>query len=332
MPAGARLEALIPHSLESLPAELSGGVVAVGNFDGMHRGHVALLEAAKATAKNLGVPSLALTFEPHPRTVLRPDTPVFRLTSLAVKARILRAVGIDGLAVARFDQAFAAITAERFVDEILVARLRIAAAVVGFNFRFGQKRAGTSAVLVDAGQRSGFAVTVVEAVGGGDDRPLSSSAIRDALATGNVALANAMLGYRWFVMGEVERGEGRGRKLGYRTANVRLGSDCALRHGVYAVRVQRAGGRAFDGMASYGVRPTFDNGAPLLEVHVFEFSEDLYGEEVAVTFVGWIRREERFPSVAALVEAMGRDAASARAMLRGSGPGGPLDSVLAALA
>ena len=331
MAPGARLQALIPHDLDRLPAELAGGVVAVGNFDGMHRGHVALLESARAAAGRRGVPSLALTFEPHPRTVFRPATPVFRLTPLAVKARILRTLRIDGLAVAKFDRTFAAIAAEAFIETVLVGRLRIAEAVVGFNFRFGRQRAGTLEMLVAAGRRDGFAVSVVEPVPGGNGEPLSSSAVRDALAAGNVAGANSILGYRWFVVAEVGRGAGRGRDLGYPTANLTLGADCALRHGVYAARVQRAGGRILDAVASFGRRPTFDNGAPLLEVFVFDFSDDLYGEEIAVTLLDWIRAEEAFGTPAALVAAMERDTAAARAILAATGPGSGLDAALAAL-
>ena len=177
-----------------------------------------------------------------------------------------------------------------------IGRLKLAAAVVGFNFHFGKGRAGTPAVSPTPGKRKGFAVTVVDQVLEPDGAPVSSTAIRENLAAGEIAAANARLGYRWFVVGEVVPGERRGRELGYPTANIRLPADCRLRHGIYAVRMQRADGTLLDGVASYGRRPTFDNGAPLLEVFVFDFSGDLYGEEVSVAFVGWIRPELKFDS------------------------------------
>jgi len=331
MPSGARLKALTPFPLEFVPAALAGGVVAVGNFDGMHPGHIALLEAARAAARRLGVPALALTFEPHPRTVFRPETPVFRLTPLAAKARLMKALAIDGLVVVHFDRVFSAMTADAFIDTILVGRLKLAAAVVGFNFHFGKGRAGAPTVLAEAGKRLGFAVTVINEVADDGGTPFASTEIRAALAAGDIGRANRLLGYRWFVIGEVIGGQRRGRALGYPTANLALAADCRLRHGVYAVRLQRPGGAILDGVANFGRRPTFDDGAPLLEAFLFDFSGDLYGEEVAVTFFDWIRPEEKFPSAAALVAAMDRDCENARACLGAAGPGSRLDAALAAL-
>ncbi len=272
-----------------------------------------------------------LTFEPHPRTVFRPDTPVFRLTPLAAKARLLKALAIDGLVVATFDRTFSMITAEAFVDTILVGRLRLAAAVIGYNFHFGKGRAGTPAMLAAEGERLGFAVSVIDKVTGSGIAPVASTAIREALAAGNAVGANQLLGYRWFVIGKIVAGERRGRELGYPTANLQLGSDCQLRHGVYAVRLRRADGLSIDGVASFGRRPTFDNGPPLLEVFLFDFSGDLYGEEVVVTFFDWIRPEEKFSSAGVLIEAMDQDCRTARAMLAAAGPGSRLDQALAAL-
>lgn len=331
MPSGARLPALTPFPIDRLPAELRGGVVAVGNFDGMHRGHVGLLERARAEAGRLGAPSVVLTFEPHPRTVFRPEEPVFRLTPIDAKARLLAALRIDGLAVAAFDRSFASNTAEDFVDKILRGRLALSAAVVGFDFHFGKGRGGSPAMLAAAGERQGFAVTIVQAIGDAGGQPVASTDIRQALVAGDIAAANNLLGYRWFVTGEVVAGDRRGRELGFPTANIRLGPDCQLRQGIYAVRMQRAGGAILDGVASYGRRPTFDNGAPLFEVFLFDFAGDLYGETVAVSFFGWIRPEEKFASVEALIAAMNRDSAAARAILAAAGPGSPLDRALAAI-
>ena len=326
MPDGDRLPMLVPDRLDDVPARLRGGVVAVGNFDGVHAGHRALLLAAQAEAWRRGVPAVALTFEPHPRTYFRPGEPVFRLTPLPAKARLLGALGIDGLVVADFDRALAEMPAAAFVDEILVGRLKLAAAVVGFNFHFGKGRSGSPSLLLQAGPERGFAVTVVGEVqveGGG--RPCSSSAIRARLSEGDIAEANADLGYRWFVIGTVIPGERRGRDLGFPTANLRLGPDCRLRHGVYAVRLQRADGSCLDGVASYGRRPTFDNGPPLLEVHALDFAGDLYGEQVMVSFVAWLRPELKFNSVDELVAAMHGDVERGRAILAAADPGSDLD-------
>jgi riboflavin kinase/FMN adenylyltransferase len=316
--------------IDAVPATLRGGVVAVGNFDGVHRGHAGLLTQAQQEAARLGVPAVVLTFEPHPRTFFRPEQPVFRLTSAAAKARLLAALGIDGMVVATFDRAFAGIPAEDFIATILRGRLGLRAAVVGFDFHFGQGRRGSPALLAAAGARDGFAVTVVEAIGESGE-PIASTAIRAALAEGDIAAANRLLGYRWFVTGEIVHGDKRGRELGFPTANIRLPADCRLRHGIYAVRMQRAGGAILDGVASYGRRPTFDNGPPLLETFLFDFSGDLYGETVSVSFAGWIRAEEKFESVDALVAAMNRDSANAREILAQAGPGSALDRALATI-
>jgi riboflavin kinase/FMN adenylyltransferase len=237
---------------------------------------------------------------------------------------------MDGLAVAKFDRAFAAMTPDEFAERIIAGRLRASAVAVGFNFAFGRGRAGTPATLTATGRRLGFDVIAMEAVVA-DGAAVASSDIRRALAAGEVVRANAVLGYRWLAIGEVQRGEGRGHGLGFPTANLRLGEDCALRHGIYAVRLQRAGGAVHDGVASFGIRPTFGGGAPLLEVFVFDFNADLYGEEVAVSFVDWIRGEEKFSTIAELVAAIHRDVAAARAILAAAGPGSPLDAGLARL-
>jgi riboflavin kinase/FMN adenylyltransferase len=321
--------ALVPVPLDAVPPALTGGVVAVGNFDGVHAGHRALLDATRHTAQRLGVPAVVLTFEPHPRTVLRPEHPVFRLTPLAAKARLLAALGMDGLVVATFDRAFAANPASVFVDEMLVGRLKLRGAVVGYNFQFGKGRQGSAATLATAGERDGFLVEAIGQVSTDGGTPVSSTAIRTDLIAGDIAAANRHLGYRWFVVGEVIPGDRRGRELGYPTANLSLGADCRLRHGVYAVRFERADGTVFDGVANYGRRPTFgDDGAPLLETFVFDFAGDLYGETVAVSFVGWIRPELKFAGATDLIAAIEEDCRTARAMLRNAEPGTALDRAL----
>ncbi len=330
MTVGQR-QALTPFSIDAVPDALKGGVVAVGNFDGVHRGHAELLGRAQADARKLGVPTVALTFEPHPRTFFRPQVPVFRLTPIDAKVRLLTALGVDGVIVAEFDRAFASISAEDFIASVLRDRLELAGAAVGFNFHFGRGRAGTPGTLKAAGERLGFAVDVVAPVGETETAPIASTAIREFLAAGDVSAANRLLGYRWFVIGEVARGAQRGRELGFPTANLELASNCTLRHGIYAVRLQRADGTIHDGVASYGRRPTFDNGPPLLEAFLFDFSNDLYGERVAVSLLGWIRAEARFPSADALIAAMKVDCEAARAILASSGPGTALDQTLSTI-
>ena len=320
---------LISSSLDAVPPELAGGVVTIGNFDGVHRGHAALIDAAVAEARRLDVPALALTFEPHPRTFFRPDFPVFRLTSASAKASLLAALGIAGMVVARFDAAFATLSPDAFARDVLAGALRAKAVVVGPGFRYGKARAGSLASLADEGTRLGFDVKVIDAVNGEGGSPISSSAIREALAAGEIGAANLLLGHRWLVDGNVIQGDRRGRDLGFPTANIRLGPDCRLRHGIYAVNVQWKD-RTLGGVASFGRRPTFDNGAPLLEVFIFDFSGDLYGAELTVSFLDWIRPELRFDTVSALVDAMNHDVEIARAKLANAGPGSPLDRAVAA--
>lgn len=303
---------LTPHAPDDIPPALLSGVVAVGNFDGVHRGHSVLLDRAMAEARRRGVAAIVLSFEPHPRTFFRPDLPVFRLTSAREKAQRLGAIGMDGLVVVTFDATFAAVAPDRFAEDVLARRLRAKAVVVGPDFRYGARRAGTVETLKADGARLGFDVIVVPLVMEGETRA-SSSLVRDVLADGDVARAATLLGHPWFATGTIIRGDQRGRDLGFPTANMQLAGNCRLRHGVYVVTLTRADGTVHEGVASYGRRPTFDNGAPLLETFVLDFSSDLYGEEVTVTFLAWLRPELRFESVEALMEAMRKDVSEARA-------------------
>ena len=304
---------LVCRDGEPVPTALSGAIVAIGNFDGVHRGHQALIAAACATARQAGRPAAALTFEPHPRAYFNPQAPLFRLTPEPVKLALLERFGLDGVFVRRFDGALAALSAEAFMTHLLIREMRIAGVVVGHDFHFGHGREGDPDRMQELCRAHGLACTVVPTIAEGE-QIVSSSAIRRALEQGDVALANRLLGYRWFVRAEVRHGEKRGRRLGYPTANLRLPEDCGLRHGIYAVRAV-LDGQAHDGVASFGRRPTFDNGAPLLEAYLFDFAGDLYGRTLDVEFVGWIRGEERFDSVDALIARMGRDCAEARCIL-----------------
>jgi riboflavin kinase/FMN adenylyltransferase len=325
--AGARLDPLTPHPIDQVPEALRGAVYAIGNFDGVHRGHAVLFATAKAEAKKRGVPAAVLTFEPHPRSVFHPEAPVFRLTPPDAKARLFAALGMDGLVVISFDRQFASHSAENFIESELIGKLGLKAAVVGYDFHFGRARAGSPEFLTEAGARLGFGVTVIGPVSD-ETAIISSSRIRSHLEAGEVAPANRLLGYRWFVTGHVIPGERRGRELGMPTANIRLGADCRLRHGIYAVRLTRADGAVHDGIASFGTRPTFDDGAPLLEVHLLDFSGDLYGETVKVTFLEWVRPELRFETVEALILEMKEDVTKARQALKSPESGSILDQAL----
>src|SRR5947209_7261677 len=302
-------------------ARFTGAVAAIGNFDGVHRGHRAVIDAAVTRAAALRAPAIAVTFEPHPRKVLRPSDPIFRLTDETSKLRLLATTGLNGALVLTFDADFAALTAEQFVTRILVGRLGIRGATIGFDFHFGHQRGGSPAFLAEQGERYGFSVETAPPLED-EGRPVSSSSIRAALAEGRVVEAAELLGYPWFAAGTVIEGDKRGRDLGFPTANISLDPDCGLKHGIYAVRVG-IGGLIRDGVASFGTRPTFDDGAPLLEVHVFDFSGDLYGAPVDVAFVGWIRAEAKFDSVDALVRRMDEDARLARSALARPGDAFP---------
>jgi riboflavin kinase / FMN adenylyltransferase len=301
---------------------LKGGVVAIGNFDGVHRGHRAVIAAAVDRAMALGRPAVALTFEPHPRRLLRPHEPMFRLTDAATKLRLLAATGLDAAVVLTFDAALAGLSAEDFIARVLVNRLAVAGAAIGFDFHYGKDRGGSPAFLLAEGRRRGFPVEIVPPLED-EGRAVSSSAIRAALAAGRVVEAAELLGNPWFVSAPVIHGDARGRDLGYPTANLKLDPGCGLKHGIYAVRVGLEGLR-YDGVASFGRRPTFDDGPPLLEVHLFDFSGDLYGASIDVAFLAWIRSELKFASVAELVSRMEEDCRLARGTLARSGTAFPV--------
>jgi len=294
-------------------ALLRGAVVAIGNFDGVHRGHQAVIAVAHNRAKALGKAAAALTFEPHPRDFFNPKEHLFRLTDEAAKLRLLAATGLDGAIVLTFDAALARLTAEEFVARILVERFAVSGAVIGFNFHFGLNRAGSPDFLIAEGKKRGFEVDVVPPFED-NGRPVASGPIRAALAAGCVDEAAEYLGYPWFVSGDVIHGDKRGRELGFPTANLTLDAACGLRHGIYAVRVG-LDGRHYDGVASFGRRPMFDSGAVLLEVFLFDFTGDLYGRKIDVAFIAWLRSEEKFASVDELIRQMQDDARRARTAL-----------------
>lgn len=300
---------------------LRGATVAIGNFDGVHRGHKAVIAAALARGRALGGLSAALTFEPHPRAFFNPDEPLFRLTPEAAKLRLLAATGLDGAIVLTFNADLAKLSAEEFVQRVLVDRFAISGAAIGFNFHFGANRAGSPEFLQAQGKQHGFAVDIVPPLSDGG-RPVSSGPIRAALAAGRLDEAAELLGYPWFVSGTVIHGDKRGRELGFPTANLQVDPACALRHGIYAARTAVAG-RRYDGVASFGRRPMFDTGAVLLEIFLFDFSDDLYGANIDVAFIAWLRDEAMFASAKDLVRQMKEDSRLAREALARAGDAFP---------
>ncbi|WP_420408351.1 bifunctional riboflavin kinase/FAD synthetase [Hoeflea sp.] len=312
------------------PGELKGGVVAIGNFDGVHRGHQAVLAQALDAARAESLPASVLTFEPHPRTVFRPDEPVFRITPAPMKATILGHLGFDAVVEQAFNRAFSSQSAEDFVSGILCNCFGVRHVITGYDFHFGKGREGNPDYLMQAGERHGFSVTLVEQFSDEGGDVVSSSRIREALAAGDVSEAAGLLGYRYAVAAEVTDGKKLGRTLGYPTANMALPPETSLMPGIYAIRFRRENGVLYDGVASFGRRPTVDEdgAALLLETFLFDFSGDLYGETCTVSLVSYLRGEEKFDGLDPLVAQMKADEAQARAVLAGIKPLSPLDSTL----
>ena len=288
-------------------------VVAMGNFDGVHLGHRAVIDAALRMGLAHGRPAFAVTFEPHPRSYFSPNSPQFRLSDETGKLRLLAGAGLAGAVVMTFDRRRAETTAQDFIHHDLIERLGISGIAVGYDFHFGKGRVGSPSLLVNGAPRLGIEVDVQAHVDIAE-RPVSSSAIRMALAEGQIEEASAMLGGPWFITGEVIHGEKRGRDLGYPTANIRLDKNCGLRHGIYAVRVG-LGDQRFEGVASFGRRPTFDNGAALLEIFLFDFDGDLYRSRLDVAFIAFLREELKFDNIEELVRQMDDDSRLARERL-----------------
>lgn len=310
-------EFVVMRDPADLPARLANPVVALGNFDGVHRGHAAVIGRARDLAKRLSRPCAVLTFEPHPADFFAGAGTVFRLTPEPAKALALQRIGLDGMIILPFNKELATVEAEDFVKTILVQRLGISAAVAGYDFHFGKNRAGSPDFLKEAGKRHGFEVEIIEKIVADQDGSLEavhSGATRQALKRGDVGLARRLLGHKYFVTGTIIHGQKLGRTIGFPTANLELDASSQLRHGIYAVRMD-VDGRSHDGVASWGRRPTVDNGAPLLEVFLFDFSGDLYGKTVEVGFVEWIRPEEKFDGLEPMMARIEQDVAEARAIL-----------------
>ena len=303
---------------QSTPADARGAVVAIGNFDGVHLGHRAVIEQGRRIARDLGAPLAVLTFEPHPRQVLAaPDEP-FRLTPFRIKARHLAGLGVDILYVARFDRAFAAREPASFVADVVAAGIGARHVVVGHDFAFGRRRAGNVALLSETGGSLGVGVTSIEAAGTGGT-VYSASRARQLLAAGEVASLPSVLGRYWEIDGHVIAGDRRGRTIGFPTANVRTAGILHPARGVYALWSQPVGdaddGRWYPAVANLGRRPTFDKTEDLLEVHIFDYAGDLYGKRLRAAFADRVRPERRFDGIEALKAQIAADCDTARAIL-----------------
>jgi len=297
-----------------LPPEYRGAVIALGNFDGFHRGHQAVVGRAVARARDEGRPALVATFDPHPARFFRPNQPFFRLTMIPQRARLFAEAGVDATLVLNFNADLAALSPEAFVADELVGRFGAAAVVTGEDFTFGKARAGTAPMLAALGAAYGMAAETVAPVGDAEG-VISSSRIRAALREGDCATAARLLTRPFTIEGVVVHGDKRGRELGYPTANMELANYLRPRYGIYAVRAQLDDGRVLDGVANLGVRPSFDPPKELLEPYFFDFDGDLYGRTIAVGLIGFLRGEAKFDSLDALKAQMAADCEEARRIL-----------------
>lgn len=300
-----------------MPSDWKGGVVALGNFDGVHKGHQALLAHAAERAGALGVPLVALTFEPHPRRFFVTDTGPFRLTLPPAKTRLLGEYKVQAVLAQNFDTAFAAISADAFVEDVLLKGLNARHVVCGYDFTFGARRTGNVEKLRELGAARGFGVSVLDPVTH-EGEIYSSTRIREALRAGWASEAAELLGHPWEIEGVVEQGDQRGRTIGFPTANVALGEHLRPRFGVYAVRALIAGdpqNKWRDGVANLGKRPTFGKLQENFEVHLFDFTADLYGKTMRAALVDFVRPEMKFTGIDQLKAQIGADGEAARKIL-----------------
>jgi len=302
------------RSLSDVGPDARGACVAVGNFDGVHPGHAAVIKRAANEAHRLGAPLGLVTFDPHPRRYFRPDGPAFTLTTPTDKAHQAQELGVDLFYALTFDAALAALTADQFVADILVTGLGVRHVVVGHDFHFGRNRGGSPDVLAELGRQFGFGVSLVAPVGG-DDGIYSSTAVREALVAGRPDRATLLLGRPWSVSGRVFKGDQRGRTINFPTANISLGDYLEPALGVYAVRARRADGTVLNGVANLGRRPTFNGSDVRLEAHLFDFAGDLYDEVLDVSLIAFIRPERKFEGLDQLKAQIAADAEQARKIL-----------------
>lgn len=303
---------------EAVPAEYRGAIVALGNFDGFHLGHQAVVGRAVDWARREGRPAIVATFDPHPMRLFHPDTPPFRLTSLDQRERLFAGAGADAMLVFQFDEALAALTPEAFVAKMLHERFGLAGVVTGEDFTFAKDKAGTTARLAEIGAPLGIAAQAVGAVSTPDGQSVSSSRIRAALQAGDCATATQLLTRPFAIEGIVQHGDKVGRTIGYPTANIDMGKYLRPAYGIYAVRGVLPDGRILDGAANLGIRPTFDPPKELLEPYFLDFAEDLYDQCIEVQLIERLRGEAKFDGLDALVAQMDKDIARSRQILAAS--------------
>lgn len=303
----------IIHGWRDLPADVKRCAVAIGNFDGVHRGHQALIARTIEIARGIGAPAGVMVFEPHPREFFHPGEQHFRLTPIAIKCEILATLGLDFAVVVPFDADFAALEAWQFTEDVLSGSLAVRHVVIGYDFFYGRSRRGSPETMLLSGIEHDYEVTIVDPVAEGGE-VFSSTAIRLKLAQGDVIGAAREMGRRWRVRGTVVGGAKRGTGMGYPTANVPMPKGTALGHGIYAV-LAHVDGQAHEGAAYLGTRPTFDDGHPVLEVFLLGFDGDLYGKIIDVELVAFIRPDRKFDSAEALVQQMDEDVKAVRAAL-----------------
>jgi riboflavin kinase/FMN adenylyltransferase len=300
---------------ENIPESLKGAFVTIGNFDGVHLGHHFIFRRLVAEARREGRPAVAISFDPHPKMVLHPERrPFYLITTLEEKIRLIAGLGIDAFILIPFSVEYARTTAEEFVRGILWERLGIRRIIIGHDYTFGRGKEGNEAFLIEAGRRLGFEVEVMNAFCVGDI-VISSTKIREALLAGEVRFAATLLGRPYNLAGRVISGNQRGVRLGFPTANIAPDKELVPARGVYAVRVFREGKR-HDGILNIGFNPTFADGKRSIEVHIFDFQKDIYGESLEILFIERIRDEVRFESPEKLIAQIGRDIARARKILK----------------
>jgi riboflavin kinase/FMN adenylyltransferase len=305
---------LLVRDAATLPGELTGASVALGNFDGVHLGHQSVIGRARSFAEANGLKLLLVTFEPHPRTLFTAEAEPFRLTPMRIKLELFEALGAAATLCLRFDRELASMSADQFIDNLLVGALKARHVVIGHDFCFGTKRSGNAAHLMARGPAAGFTVEAVEAQVAPDGEPYSSTRIRDYLRAGEPDRAAHLLGRPFRIEGHVQHGDKRGRLLGFPTANLTLDGYLVPRKGVYAVSASIAG-KSYGGVANLGLRPTIGTDDVRLETHIFDFDGDIYGAQIAVDLLHFIRAEQKFDALDALKAQIAADSAEARRLL-----------------
>ncbi|WP_375684510.1 bifunctional riboflavin kinase/FAD synthetase [Bartonella sp. AP1QHHD] len=320
------------QGIHIFPSAWRGAVLALGNFDGVHCGHQVVLQKALDFARIKKKPAVVLTFEPHPRSFFQHSAPVYRLTEAVEKAEIFKTLGFDGVIEQPFDAQFAALSADEFIKSFLKEVFDVSVVVTGENFQFGHQKSGNVHLLCQRGEKYGFEVVQVPCVARPQESQsliISSSFIRQLLSQREVDKAAHLLGYHYRIRSNIIQGEKLGRLLGFPTANQMLPPQVRLAHGVYAVRLRRANGVLYDGVASFGCRPTVvKDGAPLLETYLFDFNDDLYGESCTVSFFQFLRGQEKFDGLEPLIAQMHRDEKKAKEILKTVQPLSKLDRLL----